>query len=714
MSARSIVSAFAIVPILALSPAFLRAQTLGEALDAPELVWQTSRDFPWTPYGTGAQSGHFDYYNQVSWLETYVEGAGVVSFRWQHPDADSALRFFVDGQWQAETRGQGAWSWVDIAITTPGSHTLRWETRSEDHSNVGSLDEVSWFSGAASGPRRAHTRPCDFDGDGVSDPATYDPVTSTFHYLASSTGTARAQQWGVRGDIPVPGNYDGGSSDNFAVFRPSSGEWFVRLDDGSIMQRYLGAPESRPVPADYDGDGITDMAIVDPATYEWTIFLSNSGQMTQVQFGTLDAIPVPGNYDGVPGAEVAIYWEQNHTWYWQTVSGSNSGSKAFGWTGRIPCPADFDGDGVDDWATYDPNSQDWHIKINGGPRADELGFGLGVGDIPAPGDYDGDGTGDVAFVQSSTGRWFVKQSSTGRLMSAPPVSFGWAPSGDIPVPAGYTTRGANSCNIAVYRPESTTWFIRGLRDGEPTTRHVWGTTSSYPIRGDFDGDGFDDVACIDSRDYVWRIKTSGAGPNLIQPFGWHGDWAVPGDYDGDGIADIAVYRPSDGSRSSRWFIKGSNDGRMDQDYGWVDDQPVPADYDSDGITDIAVFRPSTGVWFVKLSGGGWITQSFGWTGDIPLPADYDADGVLDLAVFRPSNGMWYIRTAWGRMDRSWGQQGDVPVPGDYDLDGVIDLAVYRNGEWHIRESSTGRKMEAPGAFHLGLPSDTIIGGCTAP
>jgi hypothetical protein len=37
-------------------------------------------------------------------------------------------------------------------------------------------------------------------------------------------GKQHSQQWGRAGDIPVPGDYDGGGR---TVWRPSTGEWLV-------------------------------------------------------------------------------------------------------------------------------------------------------------------------------------------------------------------------------------------------------------------------------------------------------------------------------------------------------------------------------------------------------------------------------------------------------------------------------------------------------
>jgi len=35
------------------------------------------------------------------------------------------------------------------------------------------------------------------------------------------------QQWGTSGDVPVPGVYDASGQTDYAVWRPSTGTWFV-------------------------------------------------------------------------------------------------------------------------------------------------------------------------------------------------------------------------------------------------------------------------------------------------------------------------------------------------------------------------------------------------------------------------------------------------------------------------------------------------------
>lgn len=98
------------------------------------------------------------------------------------------------------------------------------------------------------------------------------------------TGSVTAQQgppfsprtiaWGTAGDIPVPGDYDGDGRMDPAVYRPSTGNWYVLLSK-SEYQRYAtwgwGDVGDVQVPGDYSGLGRMEIAVYRPTTGEWLI-----------------------------------------------------------------------------------------------------------------------------------------------------------------------------------------------------------------------------------------------------------------------------------------------------------------------------------------------------------------------------------------------------------------------------------------------------------
>lgn len=197
----------------------------------------------------------------------------------------------------------------------------------------------------------------DYTGDGKADLAVYRAGLSAgnpsfWYYLASSgpyVGQITYNQWGINGDFPAPGDYDGDHKSDFMVQRSSgSGTaifWLLTNTTVNVSATEFGLPTDVIVPGDYDGDGKTDIATVraNSGAISWFVRKSSSPTASPyyANFGlSASDFVVQGDYDGDGKTDVAI-WRPNadtaSNYFW--VLNSSNGSvtnKEWGQNGDFP------------------------------------------------------------------------------------------------------------------------------------------------------------------------------------------------------------------------------------------------------------------------------------------------------------------------------------------------------------------------------------------
>jgi hypothetical protein len=249
---------------------------------------------------TGGGSG-----GQVTWFNL-LNGPGTVSgYQW-----GISTDFFVPEDYDGDNK-------TDIAVWRSGSAGVAAFYILQSSTNTA---RVETFGQSGDDP----TVVGDYDGDGKSDLAVYRGgasagAQSIWYYrgsLNNPSGNVTFIPWGVGGDFPAPGDYDGDGKNDFNVQRNGgNGQaafWLAKSTGGTSVT-YFGLPTDVIVPGDYDGDGKTDIAVVRGigGVINWFYLSSLNGSITQTLWGSSATdFPTQGDYDGDGKTDAAV-WRPN-------------------------------------------------------------------------------------------------------------------------------------------------------------------------------------------------------------------------------------------------------------------------------------------------------------------------------------------------------------------------------------------------------------------
>lgn len=251
------------------------------------------------------------------------------------------------------------------------------------------------------------------------------------------------------------------------------------------------------------------------------------------------------------------------------------------------------------------------------------------------------------------------------------------------------------------------WVATGISDStvDNTVVALWNSKTAWHLDqlGDFDGDGFDDIAARDSKTGKWFTAISNettSNTSLAAVWSTKTKWSDVKalDWNGDTLDDI-VGRSSKGE----WNVLISNGdgtftnrvvGSWAASAGWIDTQWL--DFDADGDTDI-LSRSKRGSWQVGLNiaglqlenrtVGAWSKGTWKNVGLVDLEYDFRPE-----IVGRNSRGEWWASKIQdesltsrhiGTWDESQGWQDVVFSDASAYYGGGSEMILGRNaaGEW---------------------------------
>ena len=368
-------------------------------------------------------------------------------------------------------------------------------------------------------------------------------------------------------------------------------------DTGSISAATLtvdGVPTApAEANADFDGDGKTDYSNArdnspPPAigTFNNDFFRAESvREKLRIQAEQTDSPSL-----GVPGGSI--------TWYIQRTQSNSPRVEAFGTAATdFIVPNDYNVNGRDDIAVWRPGAPTvaaFYILNATNNTVREEFFGQTGDDTAITGDYDGDGIADLASyrcpaIGAGDGQCFFYYKGTlnNPMGNITYVPWGFGEQFDFFVnPGDFDGDGKFDFCIQRTNPSSagSGQFVL-LKSGGGVEYITWGRDSDLIVPGDYDGDGKYDF-CVSRTEtiggnagrsyYILERDGGGTGGSPIR-WGIAGDVRTPGDYDGDGKTDIAVWRSSATVSDSRYFVRRSSDGALQQfQWGQTGDFAIPA------------------------------------------------------------------------------------------------------------------------------------------
>ena len=215
-------------------------------------------------------------------------------------------------------------------------------------------------------------------------------------YLKNSntTGFADIQiNYGLPGDYPVAGDWDGNGTTTIGVYR--NGSFYLRNSNtigfADIVFAF-GSPGDQPVAGDWDGDGVDTIGVYRSSLGMFFLRNSNSMGAPHMSFslGNPGDVGIAGDWNGDGMDTTGVFRPSNGALYLKNTNATGFADIQinYGLPSDKPVTGDWNNDGIDTIGIY--RNGIFYLRNSNTIGFADLVFALGTpGDMPIAGNWDG-------------------------------------------------------------------------------------------------------------------------------------------------------------------------------------------------------------------------------------------------------------------------------------------------------------------------------------
>jgi Rv2525c-like, glycoside hydrolase-like domain len=218
--------------------------------------------------------------------------------------------------------------------------------------------------------------------------------TNGLLYLKNSNTSGFADvaiNYGLAGDYPVVGDWDGNGTTTIGIYR--NGSFYLRNSNtiGYADAVFpFGEPGDQPIAGDWDGDGIDTIGVYRNGTF----FLRNENSAgapdASFSLGNPGDVGIAGDWNGDRKDTTGVFRPSNGALYLKNTNATGFADIQinYGLPGDKPVTGDWNNDGIDTIGVY--RNGTFYLRNANTIGYADIVFALGIpGDMPIAGNWDG-------------------------------------------------------------------------------------------------------------------------------------------------------------------------------------------------------------------------------------------------------------------------------------------------------------------------------------